>query len=345
MPKHRDSGDQNMKYRTQSVVIFLFAALGCSCLSAQVQAVRNDVPRIGQQEVLMMRHAYLDKGGYDYWFEQSSQNVWPWFERLGARMLGDFQIIYPESTSPNPDQDEAIRFARYASYEHWQATRPNDSSGSTGGSNRLAGDGELFTANNEGLTNRRTVAQGSRGGFFLKGHMATERPIYMPGLGENYQETNTRESAENGTIAVRSDRSEAREQILVLEYRKVQKGSFEELYALTNELYWPYLEKIGVRPVGQWQVAYLPNSPAVESADFDEVYTLARYASYEHYVAVRDDAVGMGGNGPDYVAMEKAAYQIAYFTQEHSREFLRGDLWGNQPHYTPAMDENYRVQN
>jgi hypothetical protein len=175
--------------------------------------------------------------------------------------------------------------------------------------------------------------------------MATERPIYMPGLGENYQQTNTRESAENGTIAVRSDRSEPREQILVLEYRKVQKGSFEELYALTNELYWPYLEKIGVRPVGQWQVAYLPNSPAVESADFDEVYTLARYASYEHYVAVRDDAVGMGGNGPDYVAMEKAAYQIAYFTQEHSREFLRGDLWGNQPHYTPAMDENYRVQN
>ena len=34
-------------------------------ISAQSVPVRNDVPRIGQQEIIMMRHAYLDEGGYD----------------------------------------------------------------------------------------------------------------------------------------------------------------------------------------------------------------------------------------------------------------------------------------
>ena len=71
----------------------------------------------------MMRHAYLDEGSYDYWYQQSATGVWPWFERLGARILGDFEIIYPLSEDQTPGQDEALRFARYASYEHWQATR------------------------------------------------------------------------------------------------------------------------------------------------------------------------------------------------------------------------------
>ncbi|HAO89601.1 MAG TPA: hypothetical protein DCR00_11810, partial [Gammaproteobacteria bacterium] len=93
--------------------------------SAQDQAVpvRNEAPRTDQQEVIMMRHAYLDEGSYDYWYEQSATGVWPWFERLGARILGDFEVIYPLGDDASPGQDEALRFARYASYEHWQATR------------------------------------------------------------------------------------------------------------------------------------------------------------------------------------------------------------------------------
>ncbi|MCG8415665.1 MAG: hypothetical protein MI746_15725, partial [Pseudomonadales bacterium] len=119
--------------------------------------VRNDVPRVNQQEVIMMRHAYLDAGSYDYWYEQSRTGVWPWFERLGARILGDFEIIYPLGDDATPDQDEALRFARYASYEHWQATRGGATAGDTGGSLVLAGNGGLSDASTQGLQNRRQV--------------------------------------------------------------------------------------------------------------------------------------------------------------------------------------------
>ena len=89
---------------------------------AQHDAGSNETLRADDREVIMMRHAYLDEGSYDYWYQQSATGVWPWFERLGARILGDFEIIYPLSEDQTPGQDEALRFARYASYEHWQAT-------------------------------------------------------------------------------------------------------------------------------------------------------------------------------------------------------------------------------
>ena len=79
--------------------------------------VRNETPRADDRELIMMRHAYLDEGSYDYWYQQSATGVWPWFERLGARILGDFEIIYPLGEDRTPGQDEALRFARYASYE------------------------------------------------------------------------------------------------------------------------------------------------------------------------------------------------------------------------------------
>ena len=43
----------------------------------------------------MMRHAFIEEGEYAFWERESRQKVWPWFQRLGARMIGDFQVIYP----------------------------------------------------------------------------------------------------------------------------------------------------------------------------------------------------------------------------------------------------------
>ena len=110
----------------QSIVLVL-AGIGM-IVAADLACAQNDVPvrnetlRADDREVIMMRHAYLDEGSYDYWYQQSATGVWPWFERLSARILGDFEIIYPLSEDQTPGQDEALRFARYASYEHWQAT-------------------------------------------------------------------------------------------------------------------------------------------------------------------------------------------------------------------------------
>ena len=324
------------------VVGLAVLALGPTVVAQAPTPVRNDVPRAGQQEVVMMRHAYLEAGGYQAWLDASRSGVWPWFERLGARILGDFEIIYPMGADATPGRDEALRFARYASFEHWQATRGGAAAGDTGGAVRLGGDGGLSDASREGLAARRQYQQGSRGGIFLRGYLAETRPIYMPGLDERYEQVDGADTASAAPHPVRLDRARPGDGVLVLGYSRIRKGAFEEYHAIARDGVWPYVEKIGVRPVGLWRVAYLPNGDAVESDDYDETYYLAGYAGYEHFLAVRDDAVGMGGDGPDFEAFRRATARLDGLTQGRSIEFLRGEPYGSPPVYAPGLKESYR---
>ncbi len=66
--------------------IGMIVAADLACAQNDVP-VRNETPRADDRELIMMRHAYLDEGSYDYWYQQSATGVWPWFERLGARIL------------------------------------------------------------------------------------------------------------------------------------------------------------------------------------------------------------------------------------------------------------------
>jgi len=68
-------------------------------------------------EVLMLRHQRLQKGAHELFYRASLFGVWPWFERLGARMTGQWQVVYPEGGGSS-DFDEGYRLARYASFEH-----------------------------------------------------------------------------------------------------------------------------------------------------------------------------------------------------------------------------------
>ena len=208
---------------------------------------------------------------------------------------------------------------------------------------RLGGAGGLRDASREALRTRRQYQRGSRGGIFLQGYLAETRPLYMPGLVERYEQVDgSPDSASSAPYPVRLDRAQPGDGIFALEHARIRKGAFDEYHAIAHDRVWPYVEKIGVRPVGLWRVAYLPNSDPVESADHDEVYLLARYASYEHFLAVRADAVGMGGNGPDFVAFRNASEQLDGLTQGRSIEFLRGEPYGSPPVYAPGLEENYR---
>ena len=319
---------------------WIIAAFGIACAQEKVP-VRNGTPRSDGREIIMMRHAYLDEGSYDYWYQQSAAGVWPWFERLGARILGDFEVVYPIGGDRTPDQDEALRFARYASYEHWQATRSGQNAGATGGSLGLAGNGGLSNASSIGLSNRRGVQQGSRGGLFLQGYMAPTRPLYMPGTAERFETVSA--ETPGSVIAVSSAAARPGEPILGLEYRRIQKGSFEQYHLITRDQLYPYLEKIGVRPIGQWRVLYLPNSSAEESSDYDEIYTLTHYASLEHYTAIRSNPAALGGDGPDYQLMISGSRILEGMSLQNSTEFLRGPLFGSPPVYAPPEPGNYRL--
>ena len=318
------------------MLVTLFTILFCVQSASQPGPVRNDVPRRGQPESVMMRHAYLKDGAYQHWYKQSSSKVWPWFERLGAHIIGDFEIVYPEGEDPTPKQDGALRFARYTSYEHWQATRPANaaSSGETGGSVSLAGIGPLFYDNNNGLNSRREVSQGSRGGLFLQGYMAQNNPIYMPGLGEHYAAIDEPRGMGAEPVAVRLGPARARDEILSLYYHGIKKESFEEIHAISRNQIRPYAEKVGVRPVGQWKVLYLPGSSAEESTDYDEVYTLLRYSSYEHFSSFRDDLISLGDNGPEFEQILNGTDLANRLTVFQSVEFLRGP-YGEQNRITP----------
>lgn len=333
---------KNFLSKVKFVSALLLILSNVNTVAAQAVPVRNDVPRVGQQEVIMMRHAYLEEGQYDYCKQESVNGVWPWFGRLGARIIGDFEVIYPLGDDESPGQDEALRFARYASYEHWQATRRVTTNNPTGGVIVLAGSGGLSEGNNAGLRNRGTVAQGSKEAVFLQGYMAETRPIFMPGTGETFASV-TGSSASDAPHPVALMAAQANDEILLLRYRKIKKGTFQELYEIGRDGTWPYLGKIGVRIVGQWKIAYLPAGTPVENPDYDEVYSLSRYASLEHYEAIMASVVSLGGDGPDYQAAVRALIRLDELTLESTVRFLKGPLFDIPPVYAPPVDAEYRL--
>ena len=304
--------------------------------------VRNDIARAGQ-EFLVLRHQKLEKGTHERFFELSRDGVWPHFEKIGSRVVGQWQVVHPEGGG-SADFDEGYRLARYRSYDHWAATRASD---------RLGGNGEDWEAFREALAARRQLELGSDGPIYLVGDMAPGVPYYMPGLDEEYEIGEPEGPTDSGRdLPVRSARAKRGEEIVTLRHFRIRKGTFEEFNRLSRDGVWPYFEKIGARVVGQWRRVYpIPGGldrggtevGATESPDFDEVYMMARYASYEHWQATRSGVMArLGGNGPDYEACVEALERRRDLTLESSVRFLRGHFFGSPPVYLPPLDETYR---
>jgi hypothetical protein len=316
-------------------------------LSAQIgpTPIRHDVAKPGR-EILVLRNHRLQAGGHEQFYQASRDDVWPYFERMGARVVGQWKVIRSDAPAPQ-GQEDVYRLVRYASIEHWEATRFQRTT---------VGDGPAFEKEQKGRKERAAIEVASRGALFLQGETAPGGPYFLPPLREKYElvQMGSRPLPQEAHIPVRVDVAQPGVELVAVRRDHIRKGTFERFVALTKASIWPWEEKVGARPLGQWQVVF-PSMPGVkeasrgtslisaESPDYDEVITMTRYASKAHYEALVPDAsVYAGGNGPDWKAYMSALQEQQALTLRTNVELAQGLLYHSPPAYLPGLPERYR---
>jgi hypothetical protein len=141
--------------------------------------VRNEAARPAD-EVVTLRYFRIKKGTFDQFLKASLEGVWPYFEKIGSRIIGMWQVFPAEGvegpSKPSADYDEVYLMTRYASVEHWAATRDPVKMGGNGPDWEKC---RAALALRNSLTISTTVT-------FMKGR-AGGGPYYMPGLAEKYE--------------------------------------------------------------------------------------------------------------------------------------------------------------
>jgi hypothetical protein len=138
---------------------------------------------------------------------------------------------------------------------------------------------------------------------------------------------------------VRNLTPQAGEEITTIRYWKIRKGTFPQFLEASQTGVWPFFEKIGARVVGMWQVIPAPGQAQV-SPDYDEVYLTTRYASLDHWAATRDSAA-LGGDGPDYAALQAALAVRQSLSIETKVTFLKGVVGPLGPVFMPGTGETF----
>lgn len=129
------------------------------------------------------------------------------------------------------------------------------------------------------------------------------------------------------------------EEILTLRYFRIRKETFPQFLEASQRGVWPFYEKIGARIVGMWKVIPSPGEPGSDR-EYDEVYLSTRYASLEHWSATRNPSA-LGGDGPDYKALQQALAIRQSLTLETHVTFLRGETGPLPPVYFPPTGERF----
>ena len=147
--------------------------------------VRNDVAQPGE-EIVTLRYFKIKKGTFDQFLKASREGVWPYFEKLGSRVIGMWQVISPagvEGATPvSGEYDEVYLSTRYASIDHWKASRDAVQHG---------GNGPDWVKCKAALDLRQSLTISSHV-IFLKGSMAPGGPYFMPGLNETYEKKSSK---------------------------------------------------------------------------------------------------------------------------------------------------------
>lgn len=142
--------------------------------------VRNQTPRAGEA-VTTLRYWKIKKGGFPQFLEASRTGVWPYFEKIGARVVGMWLVVpAPGKSEASRDYDEVYLATRYASIEHWAATRDAAS---------LGGGGPDYAAMRAALAVRRSLTIETNV-TFMKGFFGPLPPVFMPGTGETFAPVN-----------------------------------------------------------------------------------------------------------------------------------------------------------
>jgi hypothetical protein len=137
--------------------------------------VRNDVALAGE-EIVTLRNFHIKKGTFPEFLKASQEEVWPYFEKIGSRIVGMWQVFDPEG-GPKKDYDEVYLMTRYASVAHWRATRDAVA---------LGGDGPDWAKCRHGLDVRQSLTI-STSVIFMQGATQVNKPYFMPGLNESYE--------------------------------------------------------------------------------------------------------------------------------------------------------------
>lgn len=151
--------------------------------AAKPIAVRNNAAQPGE-EIVTFRHFRIEKGRFDEFYQASEQGVWPFFEKIGARVVGMWVRIHPvvdgrAVSEASAEYDDVYLMTRYASVAHWRATRNMATHG---------GNGPDWTKCRDALAFRRSITHESTVMFF-QGHKWDNAPWFLPGLEEEYERT------------------------------------------------------------------------------------------------------------------------------------------------------------
>ncbi len=138
--------------------------------------VRNLAAQPGE-EIVTIRYWKIRKGTFPQFLEASEKGIWPFFEKIGARIVGMWQVIPPpDGGQASPDYDEVYLTTRYASVAHWSATRDAAAMG---------GDGPDYAELQKALAIRQSLTIETKV-TFLKGATGPLGPVFMPGTGEKF---------------------------------------------------------------------------------------------------------------------------------------------------------------
>ncbi len=112
----------------------------------------------------------IKKGSFGEFHRLSARGVWPYFERIGARILGMWLVTEDEREASSPDYDTVILVTRYESREHWKATR-----------NPLAlgGEGPMWERFRDALEKRRALTVETWLRFLDPGAETTGGPYFI----------------------------------------------------------------------------------------------------------------------------------------------------------------------